>query len=61
MSHAEGEGGRLWICKPTDSSRGRNIFLLRDVHGLTHDQPLLVQRYIERPLTVGGYKFDLRL
>lgn len=53
--------GALWICKPTDSSRGRNIFLLRDLRHLTYDMPILVQRYVDRPLTVGGYKFDLRL
>ena len=51
----------IWICKPTDSSRGRKIFLMRDLKDLTYDQPYIVQHYINRPLTIGGYKLDLRL
>ena len=51
----------IWICKPSDSSRGRNIFLIRELTDLVYDQQYLVQKYIDRPLTIGGYKLDLRL
>lgn len=51
----------IWICKPTDLSRGRKIFLMRDLGDLRFDQPTLIQRYIDDPLTVGDYKLDLRL
>ena len=51
----------VYICKPTDLSRGRGIFLFRDIADLSYDRPAVVQRYVERPLTVGGYKLDLRI
>lgn len=54
-------GGPLWIVKPSDSSRGRGIYLLRELDELRYDQPSIVQRYISDPLTVGGYKADFRL
>jgi tubulin polyglutamylase TTLL5 len=50
-----------WIMKPVGMSRGRGITLVRDVVSLTYSQTSVVQMYIERPLTLGGYKFDLRL
>ena len=55
------EPGTVWICKPIDLSRGRKIFLFRDIGDLTVDQMSLVQSYIARPLCIGGYKMDLRL
>jgi len=51
----------LWICKPSDSSRGRGIFLISDMSQLVYDQQYVVQEYIANPLLVGGFKFDLRL
>ncbi|KAF4759185.1 Mucolipin-2 [Perkinsus olseni] len=51
----------VWICKPADSSRGRNIFLLRNLEDLRYDSQFVIQRYIERPFLVGGYKCDLRV
>lgn len=58
----DGSGhGALWIVKPNDSSRGRGIYLLRDLAELRYDQPSVVQRYILDPLTLGGYKADWRL
>ena len=50
-----------WICKPTGMSRGRKIFLLDDISGLAYDRACVVQRYIPRPLLIGGYKMDIRL
>ncbi|XP_057326655.1 probable tubulin polyglutamylase TTLL2 [Microplitis mediator] len=52
---------RVWICKPVGQSQGRGIFLFRRLSDLTYDSTAVVQRYIERPLLIGGYKFDLRL
>lgn len=51
----------VWICKPVAQSQGRGIFLFRKLSELNYDTNTIVQRYIERPLLIGGYKFDLRL
>ncbi|RZC34710.1 tubulin polyglutamylase TTLL2, partial [Asbolus verrucosus] len=51
----------IWICKPVAQSQGRGIFLFRKLSELSYDSNTIVQRYIEKPLLIGGYKFDLRL
>ncbi|XP_069810678.1 probable tubulin polyglutamylase TTLL2 [Dendropsophus ebraccatus] len=50
-----------WICKPTDMSRGRGIFIFQDIKDLAYDCPVIVQKYITNPLLISGYKFDLRI
>ncbi|KAL6749797.1 tubulin-tyrosine ligase family-domain-containing protein [Haematococcus lacustris] len=62
-------GLNLWIAKPVCLSRGRGIRLVRSLRELeagaggsgSSDNPLVLQRYVTNPLTVQGYKFDLRL
>lgn len=49
------------IMKPVGLSRGRGIILIKDLSDLTYSQESVVQRYLERPLCLDGYKFDLRL
>jgi tubulin polyglutamylase TTLL5 len=51
----------IWIMKPIGLSRGRGISLVRDIHALVYSQASVIQKYVERPLCLGGYKFDLRL
>lgn len=51
----------LWIVKPSASSRGRGIFILRDIDELPLDEVSVVSRYVDKPLLIQGLKFDLRV
>lgn len=59
--YASQEIQEVWICKPTDSSRGRKIFLLTDISQLNYDSACVLQKYIPNPLLIGGYKWDMRV
>lgn len=39
-----GDEGAQWIVKPTDSSRGRGVYLLRELRELAYDRLSIVQR-----------------
>ncbi|XP_053602839.1 probable tubulin polyglutamylase TTLL2 isoform X2 [Plodia interpunctella] len=57
----EDAGNVVWIHKPVAQSQGRGIFLFRSICEMRCGSSAVVQRYIERPLLIAGYKFDLRL
>lgn len=61
VAAAQGNGFHYWIMKPVGLSRGRGILMIKDLNDLTYSQESVIQRYIERPLCLDGYKFDLRL
>jgi tubulin polyglutamylase TTLL2 len=49
------------VSQPAELSRGRGIFIFQTLTDLNYDRACVVQAYLERPLTLMGYKFDLRL
>eukprot|EP00746_Dinoflagellata_sp_MGD_P123622 gnl/MRDRNA2_/MRDRNA2_58246_c0_seq1.p1 gnl/MRDRNA2_/MRDRNA2_58246_c0~~gnl/MRDRNA2_/MRDRNA2_58246_c0_seq1.p1 ORF type:complete len:924 (-),score=137.93 gnl/MRDRNA2_/MRDRNA2_58246_c0_seq1:122-2893(-) len=56
----------MWIFKPANGSCGRGIKVMTNQVSAATDADLskrsgVVQRYIYDPLTINGYKFDLRL
>ena len=51
----------IWIMKPVGLSRGRGISLVQDITSLTYSQSSVLQKYVDKPLCLEGYKFDLRL
>jgi len=66
--------GATWIMKPIGKAQGKGIFLFNKLsqvsdwkkdHKWKPDAPqaetYVAQRYVQRPYTVGGKKFDLRL
>lgn len=50
-----------WILKPTNASKGKGVRVLRDAGEapLAHDW--MVQEYLDRPHTIRGHKYVLRL
>mmetsp|Transcript_3138 Transcript_3138/g.4696 ORF Transcript_3138/g.4696 Transcript_3138/m.4696 type:complete len:590 (-) Transcript_3138:19-1788(-) len=54
--------GTLWIVKPTRLSRGRGIYLIdSSLKVPSSKENFVISRYIEKPLLLDGYKFDLRM
>lgn len=64
----------IWIMKPICKSQGKGIFLFKDLKDISEwkkdgkqkknneeVEVYIVQRYIERPLLIGGKKFDMRI
>uniref|UniRef100_H2XQ27 Tubulin polyglutamylase TTLL11 n=1 Tax=Ciona intestinalis TaxID=7719 RepID=H2XQ27_CIOIN len=55
---------QTYIVKPDTGSQGEGIHLVsdpRDVHAVVGARPAVVQKYIENPILLDGYKFDLRM
>ncbi|XP_038147467.1 tubulin polyglutamylase TTLL5 isoform X1 [Cyprinodon tularosa] len=50
-----------WIIKPVASSRGRGIYLISNPNQISMDENILVSRYINNPLLIDEFKFDVRL
>ncbi|XP_039597175.1 tubulin polyglutamylase TTLL5 isoform X2 [Polypterus senegalus] len=50
-----------WIIKPVASSRGRGIYLVSNPNQIPLDENILVSRYINNPLLIDDFKFDVRL
>ncbi|XP_064420977.1 tubulin polyglutamylase TTLL5 isoform X2 [Latimeria chalumnae] len=50
-----------WIVKPVASSRGRGVYLVSTPNHIPLDENLLVSRYINNPLLIDDFKFDVRL
>ncbi|XP_065919431.1 tubulin polyglutamylase TTLL5-like isoform X2 [Dysidea avara] len=51
----------VWIVKPIASSRGRGIFLVNHPSQIPTEDPMVVSRYVDNPLCIDGFKFDVRL
>ncbi|EPB77465.1 Tubulin-tyrosine ligase family protein [Ancylostoma ceylanicum] len=49
------------IIKPPASARGTGISVTRKVKEIPEKTQLVAQHYVDRPLTINGAKFDLRL
>ncbi|CAB3248718.1 unnamed protein product [Arctia plantaginis] len=50
-----------WIVKPAASSRGRGIYIVNAPEQIPKGENVVVAKYIDKPLLIGGHKCDLRL
>nr|XP_055029113.1 tubulin polyglutamylase TTLL5 isoform X3 [Misgurnus anguillicaudatus] len=61
FSHSFSKDKGPWIIKPVASSRGRGIYLVNSLSQIQLDENILISRYINNPLLIDGFKFDVRL
>lgn len=50
-----------WIVKPSASSQGRGIYFTNSIQELPFKQNCVVSHYINNPMLINGYKYDLRI
>ena len=58
---AETDEPNYWIIKPSQSSRGRGIYMIDDINEVPLNEGLVISKYINNPFLVNGLKFDLRI
>lgn len=58
---ANGKTTRTFIVKPDSGCQGRGIFLTQDLERVDAMESQVAQLYVQRPLLIEGFKFDLRL
>lgn len=52
---------KSWIVKPASSSQGKGIFITQDIQEIPGGTQMVVSEYVNNPLLIDGYKFDLRV
>jgi len=55
------EEGTIWIVKPNAGSLGKGIYMTDDYEKAAAEQDCVIQRYMDRPMLLDSYKFDLRV
>ena len=50
-----------WIVKPASSSQGKGIFITQDVADIPPKEQMVASVYVDSPLLIDGYKFDIRI
>ena len=56
-----GKSTRTFIIKPDSGCQGRGIFLTQDLDRVAAIESQVAQLYIQKPLLIEGFKFDLRM
>ena len=55
------KSAKLWIIKPAASSCGRGIKVIKNFSEVPKKNKYVVCKYIDKPHTINGYKYDLRV
>ena len=61
VEEMERDPERWWIVKPAASSQGKGIYFTNNINELPYKQNSVVSHYINNPMLINGYKYDLRI
>lgn len=61
VEEMENNPGLWWIVKPAASAQGRGIYFTNSISELPYKSNCVVSHYINNPMLINGYKFDLRI
>ena len=61
IEEMERDPERWWIVKPAASSQGKGIYFTKNINELPYKQNSVVSHYINNPMLINGYKYDLRI
>lgn len=61
MAYAKNQKNSVFILKPDYGSRGNGIYLTKSLTKINPYKRMICQTYIQKPLLVDRYKFDLRV
>lgn len=53
--------GKTFIVKPSNGAQGHGISLFKNAEKIPQTENVIVQEYIDKPLLLDGFKFDLRI
>jgi len=51
----------FYIVKPERGCQGRGIYIVNRITDIPLDTNIVVQKYIDKPFLIEGFKFDLRI
>ncbi|XP_061922095.1 tubulin polyglutamylase ttll6-like isoform X3 [Entelurus aequoreus] len=52
---------KRYICKPNAGSQGKGISIFTSWEKVQPEQDMICQEYIDKPLLIDGFKFDMRI
>ncbi|XP_076817564.1 tubulin polyglutamylase ttll6-like isoform X1 [Clavelina lepadiformis] len=61
QAYCRSKKNKTFICKPESGCQGRGIFLTKNAKDIKPGEHMICQQYVNKCLTIDGFKFDFRL
>lgn len=61
IAYSKQHRNKTYIIKPDQGAQGRGIWLTKNLKEIKPTERMICQLYINKPLLIDGFKFDLRV